>query len=248
MTFTKTEQEAIVLNAVWSMIDDMVNFALFMPLGGRTQGINLMPKTSDSLRLVHLRLGDFLSPLAPNGKNALPFDLPAPPPISGARPTDRTFLFYLRQIFEQPNLNSNAGAIRQPVEAFASWLEQDSYVEDVWLPSIEVKVTLTIKRIIWIKICANIAKHSFARLERNVTQIVRILSHHGKEIDEGMGYTVLPEFWEWFHTHLFAYHASTIAEFLNEIRWGIFGYLQPEFKRSYHVTGYISGAAMYEFR
>ena len=177
----------------------------------------------------------------------MPFDLPAPPPTSGARPSDRTFLFYLRQIFEEPHLNSTADGIRQPVEAFASWLEQDSYVENVWLPSIEVAVHLTIKRITWIKICANIAKHSFARLERNVAQIVRILSQHEKEIDEGMGYTVLPEFWEWFHTHLFAYHASTIAEFLNEIRWGIFDYLQPEFKRSYHVTGYTSGAAMYEF-
>ena len=45
MTSTKTEQEAIVLNSVWSMIDDMVNFAIFMPLNGKTQNTNLMPKT-----------------------------------------------------------------------------------------------------------------------------------------------------------------------------------------------------------
>jgi hypothetical protein len=32
---------------------------------------------------------------------------------------------------------------------------------------------------------------------------------------------------------LFNYHASTIAEFLNNIRWAIFKYVQPEFERSY---------------
>ena len=60
MTFNKTEQEAIVLNAVWSMIDDMVNFAIFMPLDGQTQNINLMPRTTDTRRLFHVLLGDFL--------------------------------------------------------------------------------------------------------------------------------------------------------------------------------------------
>lgn len=245
MTFTKTEQEAIVLNAVWSMIDDMVNFAIFMPLERRTEGITLVPQTTDTLRLFHLLLGDFLSPLVRKGNIGLPFDLPPPP--TGTRPSDLTFLFYLRQICEDPQLNVCADAVRRPVEAFAAWLEQDSHVDDVWLPSIDVEVSLTLKRVVWIKICADIAKHSFARLEANVAKIVRILSKHGKEIDEGMGYAVLSEFWEWFHTHLFAYHASTIAEFLNDIRWGIFEYLRPEYQRAYHVTGQVAGASMYAF-
>ena len=68
MTFTKTEQEAIVLNAVWAMIDDMVNFAIFMPLDGRTQNTNLMPQRSDTLRLFHVLLGEFLSPLVREGE------------------------------------------------------------------------------------------------------------------------------------------------------------------------------------
>lgn len=244
-TFNSTEQEAIVLNAVWSMIDDMVNFAIFMPLGEKIHDTNLMPRTTDTRRLFHVLLGDFLSPLVRKGKNGLPFDLPSP--SANARPSDLTFLFYLRHIFERPMLNVAVDAIRQPVEEFSFWLEQDSYVEDVWLPSINVKVSLTIKRITWLKICADIGKHSFARLEPNVTKIVRILSEHGKEIDEGMGYTVLPEFWEWFHTHLFAYHASTIAEFLNNIRWGIFHYLLPEYSRAYHVLSYEMDAPMYAF-
>lgn len=246
MTFSTTEQEAIVLSAVWLMIDEMVNFAIFMPLNGRTRDIGLMPQTSEARRLLHVLLGDFLSPLSRKGKGGLPFDLPQPPDQQ-ARPSDLTFLFYLRQIVQSPNFNADAGAIGGPVEAFAAWLEEKSYIQGVWLPSIEVEVDLTIARITWIKICADIGKHSFARLESNVGKIVRILADHDKQIDEGMGYTVLPEFWEWFHTHLFAYHTSAIAEFLNNIRWGIFDYLQPEFARAYHVTSRDADIPIYAF-
>lgn len=245
MTFSKTEQEVIVLESVWSMIDDMVNFAMFGSLDDKTEGIMLSPVSDDTLRLFHILLGDFLSQLGKRGKGGLPFDLPSPP--SGARSSDLTFLFYLRQVFENPQLNADADAIRLPVEAFATWLEEQSFVEEVWLPSIELNVNLTIQRITWLKICADIGKHTFSRLEHNVGKIVRILSEHGHEIDEGMGYTVLPEFWDWFHTHLFAYHASTIAEFLNNIRWGVFEYLRAEYARAYRVTGYVTGAEMYAF-
>ncbi len=47
----------------------------------------------------------------------------------------------------------------------------------------------------------------------------------------------LEDFYERFHTDIFNYHGSTIAEFLNEIRWGIHEYLLPEFRRSYSPRG-----------
>ena len=88
-------------------------------------------------------------------------------------------------------------------------------------------------RITFLKVCGDIGKHNFARLEGNVKKVCRILANNGHSIDEGKGYLVLPEFYEWFHTHLLSYHASTIAEFLNNLRWGIFHYLEPEFVRSF---------------
>jgi hypothetical protein len=42
----------------------------------------------------------------------------------------------------------------------------------------------------------------------------------------------LTDFYERFHTDILNYHSSTIAEFLNNIRWGIYEYMQPEFHRS----------------
>lgn len=245
MNFNQTEQEAIILNAAWSMIDDMVNFAIFLPLDGRTESTNLMPQTTDTQRLFHILLGDFLSPLVARGKSALPFDLPKPEKQS--RLSNFTFLFYLRQVSEQPMLGPQADVLSEAVESFSDWLEKESHVPKVWLPSIDVEVDLNIPRITWLKISADIGKHSFARLEGNVRKVVRILRDHGQEIDEGMGYTVLPEFWDWFHSNLFGYHASTVAEFLNNLRWAIFTYLQPEYARSYRVTGDISGAETYVF-
>lgn len=121
MTFNRTEQEAIILNAVWSMIDRMVNFAIFMPLSDKLHDTNLMPRTTDTRRLFHILLGDFLSQLVRKGKRGLPFDLPSP--TSNARASDLTFLFYLRHVCDHPKFNLNAEGLRGPVDAFSDWLE-----------------------------------------------------------------------------------------------------------------------------
>lgn len=231
MTFNRVEQEAIILRAVWGMIDDMINFAIFMPLEGRTQNTNLVPQTHQTLRLFNILLGDFLSPLSRKGRSGLPFGLRAPPP--GARTSDLTFLFYLRGIPSDPQLGSEPHSFAQPVEAFGAWLEETSFVEGAWFPSIGVEADLNVERRTWIRICADMGKHSFARLEPNVFKIERLFERHGHSVEAGTGYILLEEFWQWFHTHLFAYHASTIAEFLNDIRWGIFTYLTPEFERAF---------------
>ena len=247
MAFNEVEQEAIILNAVWDMIDEMVNFAIFAKLSTKIHDTNLMPNSTYTSRLFHILLVDFLSPLSPDrsgsNKGSLPFDLPQPP--SGARSSDLTFLFYLRQVCENPRLALEFPPLAAALEGFASWLEADSFVPRAWFPGIQVEVDLTIERKTWIKISGDIGKHNFARLEGNVSKIVKILGQHAHTIDQGMGYLVLPEFWEWFHTNLFAYHASTIAEFLNNIRWAIFRYLIPEYARAHRRIG---DDGMYEFQ
>jgi hypothetical protein len=41
------------------------------------------------------------------------------------------------------------------------------------------------------------------------------------------GYLALADFHERFHADILNYHAATIAEYLNELRWGIYRYLHP---------------------
>jgi hypothetical protein len=52
-------------------------------------------------------------------------------------------------------------------------------------------------------------------------------------LDKQQAFLALPSFYEKFHDDFFVYHSSTIAEYLNNIRWSIYRYLQAEFSRSY---------------
>lgn len=236
--FTAIEQEIIVLKAVWELIDEMVNYEMFTKLS-RVKDVQLMPNTSTHARLFNILLVDLLS--KPNQGS---FGLPDPP--EGSLKSEQSYLFYLRRICNAPKLNpTGEDAIRVPLEAFLQWLEAECLVEKVWLPSIDVETDIKLKRILFIKICGNIAKHSFARLSINVRDICKVLKDNGTTIDKDQGYLVIPEFYEWFHTNVLNYHISAIAEFLNNIRWGIFDYLRVEFERSYTRDG--SDSIAYRF-
>jgi hypothetical protein len=228
--FAPIEQEAILLNAVWSMIDEMVNYELFVK-DTRVHDTNLMFNTSTHTRLFNILLGDFLA--LPRGwrKAPAPFGL-AEPPRDG-RASDGTYLYYLRQIAAAPQLGRDFGPVQAITERFSTWLEGACVVEDIWLPTIDYGGRIKVQRIEFLRICGNLAKHNFSRLQGDVQSICRVLASNGVEIDEGQGFLVLPEFYDWFHRNIFIYHSSTIAEFLNDLRWAIYDYLMPEFVRAY---------------
>ena len=167
----------------------------------------------------------------------LPFDLPKPPDPSPA--TDRTSLFYLKRICENPLIGNDTTYLSLFVNEFAVWLEQYAVVEKLWLSRISIEVDLKIKRIDFIQICGDIGKHSFLRLGARTKTLQRILIENNVQIDDSQAYLALPDCWDWFHTHLLAYHASTIAESLNNIRYAILLYIRPIARASYQVTGKI---------
>jgi hypothetical protein len=74
-----------------------------------------------------------------------------------------------------------------------------------------------------------------SRLQGTVRRIRSILERNGHVISEENGYLVLEDFFEWFHKDIFMYHASAIGEFLNNIRWEIWRYLQPAMEAAYRV-------------
>lgn len=241
ISFSKIEQEAIVLKAVWEMIDGMVNYEMFVK-NTRTENTNLMFNTHSHMRLFNILLGDFLSLPQVRGNERLPFDLPKP--STSARDSDQTFLYYIRLACDSPQLCRDSAVLRDPLNSFADWLDAECCVEKVWLPSVNIELDVRIPRIYYIKICADLAKHNFARLSVNVRRIRKLLADHGHEINEGAAYTVLPEFYDWFHSHVFCYHSSVIAELLNNLRWAIFWYVLPEFERSFER---VEPEPMYRF-
>ena len=158
--YSPAEQEAIILKAVWELISDMVNYEIFERLAKTTEA-SLLPKTVSHRRLFNILLLDFLST-----PNAASFGLPEPP--AGSVLSDKTYLYYLRRIANQPQLNRHGDhLIARPVEEFVQWLEGECFIEDVWLPSIDVKTDLRVKRVQFLRICGNISKHSFASMSRN---------------------------------------------------------------------------------
>src|SRR5262249_29472450 len=122
------------------------------------------------------------------------------------------------------------------VGRFAAWLDARFTVERVWLSNVSIEIDLTVTRLDAIKICGNIAKHNFSRLETDVHRIRKIMEANGRAVSEEEAYLLLPDFYEWFHTNIFAYHPSHIGEMLNGIIWGIYDYLLPEFARAYRKT------------
>lgn len=233
MVYNPIEQEAIILGAVMGMVDDMVNHSIFLLPGEKRDNTNLLPQTASTLRQFAILLRDFLSPVSSKNKAPMPFGLPA---SLGTRATDRTTLFYLKNVCENPQIGTRVEYLAQLVSDFTEWLETDAFVPEVWLSSINVKVDLTIKRIDFVQMGGDIGKHNFLRLGGQAARLRKILAKNGVEIDESQAYAALPDCWEWFHTHLFAYHASTLAEFLNNIRYAIRLYVTPIADQTYRVT------------
>lgn len=229
--FTDTEHEIIVLYAVWRMIDEMVNYGMFVKFN-KTKDTNLLFETAAHKRLFNILLSDFLSaPSKHRNSKSMPFGLHKIP--AGMQLSASSFLFYLENVTNNPLFGGDILPLRRVVQEFKLWLDEECTVDGVWLSSINVEVDLRAPRFQLLKICGNIGKHNFSRLEVNVLEIKEILSRNGKVIDVQQAYMALDDFYEWFHDHFFAYHSSTIAEFLNNIRWAIFRYLQKQYARSY---------------
>ena len=227
------EREAIILNSAWKMIDGMVNWAMFVPVNLR-EPTNLMFHDDEHARMFIVLLGDFLSQVHAYGSEPIPLGLRAAP--ADAQPADRTFLYHLRQVCAAPQLWSDATELGKEVEAFAEWLEAEFVATGVWLPEIDVQADLPIARYRYLRMCGDIAKHHLGRLSVNARHIRDLLRRAGQNINEQEAYLAIDDFFQWFFGSIFLYHSSQIAEFLNNIRWAIFRYLEPEYRRSYHLT------------
>jgi len=171
-------------------------------------------------------------------------DLLSPP---GKLLKGSSYLGNLRRIAEKPNLSGDPSSMSHAIDAFTTWLDGHAVVENVWLPTIERKSTLRVKRHDYLTVCGTTSKHGFTHLDRVVKKICSILSENQIEIDEGEGYLTIPDFQTWFRDQVFLASSTLIAWHLNEIRWGIYEYLKPEFKRAYVPTVVVSGAQIYRF-
>lgn len=222
--YSDLDREIIVLSAVWDLIGSMVHYAHFEKAHCLEEA-TLMFKSRECSLLFIISLADFLS--LPRGGT---FGLKHGP---GADSLAKTYLGNLLEIGDAPHFEGDTTLLVKSAKSFADWLDGSVTVEKVWLPSIERDGPITVQRANYLRICGTASKHGFTRLGDIVHKIQQMLAANGTTIDEGQSYLVIPDFQEWFRDHVFVASSTTIAFFLNEIRWGIFHYLRSEFGRAY---------------
>lgn len=215
MKFSGIEQEVVLLKALNELIDSMVNFEI-LSLCGSDPDSEVRFETMMHQRFFNIILVDFLSCTD-----------------KGAPTKHTSYLSALRHIVERPSFEVNDCVLqlRDATQQFVDWLEQEAEI-DVWLPAIDTQTTLKISRVSFLKMCGNISKHNFLRAIGVAKQLQEALAASGnpKTLEDSL--LALSDFYERFHTDILNYHSSTVAEFLNNIRWGIYEYLQPELQRS----------------
>jgi hypothetical protein len=216
MTLNDIEEEIILLKAVWELIDSMVNFEM-LNLYGQDPDSSVSFETMTHQRFFNIVLVDFLSR---TDKRAFI--------------KQTSYLGALKKISKSPNfdVNGSVASLSEATHEFSDWLEQEIEVHKIWMPSINTETTLRLSRMAFLKMCGNISKHNFLRLIGVAEELKEVLSRSGVSVELDEALLALNDFYQWFHADILNYHASTIAEFLNNIRWGIYEYLQPEFRRS----------------
>ncbi|WP_371369325.1 hypothetical protein ACA097_06875 [Pseudomonas sp. QL9] len=212
---SKIEQEAVVLLAAVELIRSMVNREMFDV--GDSDDTNILFRTQTHHRFFSIALVDFLSATDERGP------IPKSP-----------YLRKITQISTQPSFDSEGSVseLRLATERFKHWLEEEITV-DVWLPLLNQQFSLRPTRHCIHKISGNLSKHNFLRSIGVLEEIKSLFSSAGHTIETSEIIPSLEQIYEQFHENIGLYHTSIIAEFLNDILWGIQIYLEPEFQRSW---------------
>lgn len=230
LQLTPTDTEVIGLSAASSSLNSMVNFRL-LQLFGSGSDVEVRFNTSECQQLFSIFFGDFLERV----DSAL----------SG--PDKINCLELLQRICQTPQLNEDATIefLREPVSDLAEWLGTEIKVK-TWLPSIDQELEIQLRRQEFIAVCGNISKHNFARLTITAGKLAGILKRAGTDLTEIETLPVLDDFYTQFHENVFNYHGGMIAQLLNNVRWGIHEYLQPQYLRAY--TPPPPSQIMYSYR
>jgi len=209
------EQEVILLRAVSDHIGEMVNFEV-MDIYGEDPHSYVMFKTMTHRRFFNILLVDFLSQTDKRG------------PIKKT-----SFLGGLIEICESPNFDKckSIESLKTSAQGFKKWLETKVKIS-VWLSSLNEEAQLEVARYSFLKMTGDTSKHNYLRAIGVAEELSKTLEKSDIECDIEDALLALPDFHERFHTDIMTYHSSTIAEYLNNIRWGIYCYLKPEFNQS----------------
>jgi hypothetical protein len=212
--YSKIEGEVIFLRAITDLLDQMLNYSVFALLGNPPQG-EISFHTELHQRFFNILLVDLLSD---SDKQLVACKV--------------SYLDALGNICEAPCFGDKVQqSLRASYRILIDWLAVAPSIP-VWLPSLDSEVQLTLPRRTFIRICGNITKHSILRQSRPAKELKDMLEQAGSAVSLDEAALALEAFYVRFHDDILSYHASTIAAMLNDIQWGLYEYLLPEYQRS----------------
>lgn len=214
--YTSIEREVIALQIAVEQLQAMVNHEMFHFSPGHVE-IQATFASSSRLELFNLLFADFLEPVD-----------------SAILDSTDSLLEVLYTVAKEPTLGDAnvASALLSPTAKLKEWLDQTIQPE-VWFPSINRNVDLKLRRAQFIAICGNISKHNLSRLTRNAKRLAALFGDNGIDVSSINALRALDDFRVRFQEDIIVYHSTTMAELLNNVRWGIQEYLEPEFYRSF---------------
>jgi hypothetical protein len=210
LNLTPLEQEVITLKAVVDMIGDMVNHEV-LTIHFSDPDTSIMFKTMTHMAFFNIILVDLLSK------------------PSEFFTRDKSYFDRLEEICVNPRMGKiqDIRELAEAVCAFARWLSEEVTVQNRWFPSLNLQIDLKIERKVFIGICGNITKHNFTQLTRQADRLRKVFCKNGQAVSLDKCILALQDFRQQFYDDIFHYHSATIAEFLNNIRWGIHSYAAP---------------------
>jgi hypothetical protein len=217
-TLSELEREVVALNVIGSSIDDMVNHSLMLFMGS-PDDTQVGFHTAVHQQLFSVLLKDFLEDVAP-----FLFERPK---------FMRSQMHLLDRICSSPhfNVDNSIAELREATRHLREWFEAERSIS-IWMPSIDRQADLRLTREEFVRICGTVAKHNMARLTFIADSLSAILKRSEIAASQFQALEALDDFYERFHDDILNYHSTTLAELLNNIRWGIQGYLTPEFRQS----------------
>jgi hypothetical protein len=229
-TLSDIEVEVVFLSAISEVIDSLVNFEM-LSLAGNDPESMVRFKSSTHQRFFATVLVDFLSRT----------DKRAPVKVD-------SYLGALRSICQYPSflVGGNVDGLKEATQDFVAWLEYKVPI-DLYLPSIDVQGQVSLPRLSFIKMCGNISKHNFLRNMGVADELKQTLELIQPMITLESAILALGDLYDKLQNDFLEYHSSTIAEFLNNIRWGIFEYLSPEFQRSIVYDSPFEGRYRFDY-
>lgn len=214
------ESEVVLLKAVYDHIGEMVNFSTVeIQNWGEDEKIVVF-KDTNARKFFYILLVDFLSKTDKRG------------PIQQV-----TFLQGLANICDAPCFSERGSEmeLKHAVQSFRDWLILQKEI-DIWMPSINAELKLKLSWADAVKMNGDISKHNYLRAISVAERLQSILLVAGIDVSLEEAIEALPDFYERFHDDILIYLSSHICEFLNNIRWGIYHYLLPQYLRSHLRT------------